>query len=128
MAALLVMCIAPVVALFTIGAILDRNCIIESRVDGEAGVNMVWRIETQRCGDGPRVSNVLLAPRGKTLALAASSTGVPRPIAVDRTADGAAMLRLEAEAGGAPQAIMLPLKSTGRPAKPLVLANGLPKR
>lgn len=126
--ALFVMCTVPVVALFTIGAVLDRNCQIISRVDGDAGTNMVWRIETQRCGDGPLVSNVLLAPRGKTLALAASSTGAPRPIAVDRTADGVTTLRLEAEPGGKSQAIILPLKATGRPAKPLVLANGQPKR
>ena len=77
--ALLFLCIAPVVALFGISAYLDRGCTVANRLDGEAGPSMVWRIETQRCGNGPEVTNVLVAPRDKTLALAASSSGVPRP-------------------------------------------------
>lgn len=127
LAILLALCTAPIVALFSVGAILDRNCRIESQQDGEAGRNMIWRIEVQRCGDGPLVSNVLLAPRGKTLGLVASSTGSPRPVAVDQASDGTTMLRLEAVAGAAPRSIMLPLNATGRPAKLLVLADGLPK-
>lgn len=128
MAALLVLCIAPIVALFSVGAWLGRDCVLQGRSEGDAGANFVWRIETERCGQGPLVTNVLVAPRGKTLALAASSTGHPKPVGVHRGADGVAFVLLESEAGSAPRAVMLPLKVSGRPSTPLVLADGLVKR
>lgn len=127
LSALFVLCVVPVIALLTVGAILDRNCKIEGKREGEAGTNMVWRIESQRCGDGPLVDNVLLAPRGKSFALVASSTGTPRPVAVDRTADGITSIRLEGNSGEAGKAFVLALSVTGRPRKPLVIANGQPK-
>jgi hypothetical protein len=126
--ALLLMGVVPIVALFSIGAVLDRGCTTGARAEGEAGPSLVWRIEQQKCGSGPEVSNVLLAPRGKSFALVASSTGVPRPVGIDRTAQGTTMLVLEAVAGQDAKAVMLPLKATGRPAQLLVLANGQPKR
>lgn len=127
LSALFVLCVVPVIALLTVGAILDRNCKIEGKREGEAGTNMVWRIESQRCGDGPLVDNVLLAPRGKSFALVASSTGTPRPVAVDRTADGITSIRLEGNSGEVGKAFVLALSVTGRPRKPLVIANGQPK-
>lgn len=128
-AVLLGLCIVPVAALLSVGAILGRDCVVERATEGVAGRSMVWRIEQQRCGNGPLVTNVLLAPRGKTLALVASSTGSPQPIGVERADDGVTTLLLEGTggAGSIGAAIVLPLKSTGRPAKPLVLANGRPK-
>lgn len=126
-AALLVLCIVPVLTLFSIEALLGRNCITESTDDGVAGGNLLWRIETQRCGNGPLVTNVLLAPRGKSFALVASSTGTPRPVSVERNTDGTTLLKLDSPTASGFATHALVLKSTGRPARPLVLANGQPK-
>lgn len=125
--ALLALCIAPIVALFSVGAWLGRDCVTQGRSSGDAGPNFVWRIETEQCGNGPVVTNVLVAPRGKTLALAASSTGQPRPISVHREADGRTFVILEGSTKKPSQAVVLPLKVSGRPATPLVLANGQPR-
>lgn len=124
---LLALGIVPVLSLFVIDKVLDRGCTVSDRIDGEAGPTMLWRIETQRCGDGPVVTNVLLAPRGKSFALVASSTGVPRPQSVHRAPDGSTLLVLERQGAKEADVHVLMLKSTGRPAQPLVLANGRPK-
>ena len=126
--ALLFLCVAPVAALFAISAYLDRGCTVAKRIDGDAGPSMVWRIETQQCGGGPIVTNVLVAPRGKTLALAATSTGAPRPSGVTREPTGSAFLHFEAVGDQPPLSIMLPLKATGRPAQSLVIAEGRLRR
>lgn len=125
---LLALCIAPIIALFSVGAWLGRDCVTLNQAEGEAGPSFVWRIETEKCGNGPLVTNVLVAPRGKTLALAASSTGKPRPIGVRREPDGSAFVLLESDGTTVANPVMLPLKVSGRPATPLVLANGLPKK
>jgi hypothetical protein len=117
----------PVLALFRLDALLSRDCVTERSVDGDAGGNLVWRIETLRCGGGPLVENVLVAPRGKSFALVASSTGQPRPVAVRREADGTTRLVLEGDKGREASELLLALKATGRPAKPLVLKDGRPK-
>lgn len=127
-AVLLALCIAPIVALFSVGAWLERDCATKSTTSGEAGPNFVWRIDVEQCGKGPLVTNVLVAPHGKTLALAASSVGNPRPTGVQRSADGTTFVVLEGGSGNAPTAVLLPLKASGRPATPLVLADGRPKR
>lgn len=127
MIALFALCIAPIIALFSVGAWLGRDCVTKGSSSGDAGPNFVWRIETEQCGKGPVVTNVLVAPRGKTLALAASSTGQPRPISVHREADGKTFVLLEGNSEKPSAAVMLPLKVSGRPATPLILANGQPR-
>jgi hypothetical protein len=124
MVALLALCLAPIVSIIAIEALLTRDCRTASAREGDAGGNLVWRIEVQRCGGGPLVTNVLLAPRGKSFALVASSTGQPAPVAVERSADGVTRLLLAASPNGAAAAIVLALKPTGRPVRPVVLADG----
>ena len=128
MSALLALCIVPVVALLGIGAYLGRDCVTLATFEGKASTTLAWRIEQERCGDGPLVTNVLVAPAGKTMALAASSTGTPAPVGVARYDDGTTTLLLAAAASDGATARVLPLKTTGRPAQPLVLRDGLAKR
>jgi hypothetical protein len=124
---LLFICIVPVATLLLLGPVLERGCTTLNATDGEAGPVLVWRIETVRCGNGPAVTNVLLAPRGKTLVLAASATGQPRPRAVTRSQDGITAILLDGAAADGAVSRVLALKPTGRPAYPLVLADGRPK-
>jgi len=121
---LLTLCLVPILALFSVETLLSRGCTSESASQGEAGGVLVWRIEHQRCGPGPIVSNVLLAPRGKSFALVASSTGSPRPIGVERRDDGTTLLQLQSTGADGGRFHVLHLKSTGRPKRPLVLADG----
>lgn len=123
-AVLLALCLVPVLALFSVEALLSRGCAIESASQGDASGHLVWRIEHQRCGSGPLVSNVLLAPRGKSFALVASSTGLPRPMSVERRDDGTTMLMLGATGADGGRIHVLHLKSTGRPKRLLVIADG----
>jgi len=124
---LLVLCTIPVIALLTLGQFLDRGCRVENTRSGEAGSVMVWRIETVRCGQGPAVTNVLLAPRGKSMVLVASATGTPLPAAVMRSEDGVTSIVLDGATRDGVTSRTLALKATGRPATPLVLADGRPK-
>lgn len=124
---LVALCALPVASLFLIEGFLSRDCVTEDVSEGAAGGVLVWRIEMQRCGSGPRVANVLLAPRGKSFALVASATGQPLPVGVERSPDGTTHLILSGESRDGTRAHLLALKSTGRPAKPLVLADGVAK-
>lgn len=123
---LLVMGIVPVVGMVLISNYLGRDCTTITAKQGTATVSFVWRIETERCGNGPVVTNVLVAPRGKSLALAASATGSPLPARVSRTDDGTTLVLLSGPAKDGASARMLPLKGSGRPARPLVLIDGVP--
>lgn len=124
---LLVLCAAPLAVMFGLEAVLSRDCTIERARDGDAGGNLVWRIESTRCGDGPVVHNVLVGPRGKSLALVASVTGEPRPVEVQRDGGGVTRLLLDGETPGGGHDFLLALKATGRPAKPLVVRDGRPR-
>ncbi len=124
---LLVLCVSPLAVMLGLEAVLSRDCDIERARDGDAGGNLMWRIESTRCGDGPVVDNVLVGPRGKSLALVASVTGEPRPVAVQRDGDGATRLLLDGATPGGGHDFLLALKASGRPAKPLVVRDGRPR-
>ena len=64
---LLVMGIVPVLGMVLFSLYLERGCALLGATDGEASSSFLWRIETQRCGEGPVMTNVLVAPRGKSL-------------------------------------------------------------
>ena len=125
---LLLFGITPVVGMIVITRVLDRGCSILDAGEGEAVPNLLWRIEREQCGTGPGVWNVLVAPRGKTMALAASLTGSPHPQEVTRTPEGIVSLVLDGAASDGTRVRLLPLKGTGRPARPLVLRDGMPVR
>ncbi len=125
---LLALCIAPIAAMIVIGSMLGRDCQVLSASEGEARPNLLWRIEVQRCGTGPQITNVLVAPRGKSLALAASARGAPTPVSVGRSEDGTAWIVLDHASSDGSKERVLPLKATGRPAQPLVLVDGTPVR
>lgn len=125
-AMLLALCIAPVAAMVVITSMLGRDCRVLTSSEGEARPNLLWRIEVQRCGTGPQITNVLVAPRGKSFALAASARGVPTPVGVERSDDGRAWLVLDGRSSDGATERALPLKATGRPSQPLVLVDGAP--
>jgi hypothetical protein len=126
-AGMLALGIAPVVSFFGISAWLDRDCQARTLAQGESGPALVWTIERQICPGGVPVVNVLVAPRGKTLALAGSFTGTSLPLRVIPANVGHAVVLAGAD-GGEASVMRLPLKATGRPSMPLVVADGVAKR
>lgn len=127
-AMLLALCIAPIAGMIGISAMLERDCRLLNAREGEALPNLLWRIEVQRCGTGPEITNVLVAPRGKSFALAASAKGSPTPVGVERSEDGKAWVVLDGPSRDGSRERNLALKATGRPAEPLVLVDGNPVR
>lgn len=123
-AVMLFLGVAPVIGMIVITAMLGRDCSVLSTTEGEARPNLLWRIEVQQCGSGPAITNVLIAPRGKSFALAVSARGQPTPIGVERSEDGRAWVMFDRKSADGSMSRMLPLKATGRPAQPLVLFNG----
>jgi hypothetical protein len=123
--ALVGMCTAPVVGFFVISAWLDAGCTRQVLATGESGPTLVWQLEHETCGGAP-ITNLLIGPRGKTLALGASFTGLPAPVGVAME-QGTHWVELVDRDGRPARRLALPLKPTGRPASPLVVADGVPK-
>jgi hypothetical protein len=119
------MCAVPVAGFFLISVWLDAGCTRQVLATGESGPTLVWQIEHETCGGAP-ITNLLIGPRGKTLALGASFTGMPTPAGVTMD-QGAHWVGLVDRDGRPAGRLALPLKMTGRPASPLVVANGVPK-